>query len=107
MKSQLISWLHACKLLRKLSGKELAEKLETTERQVRLLVEEIRREGLVEDYCLLSCDEGYYLSDDADEINRFLNAYLSHAFSRIRTAQTMKRFLSEQQVKGIQTELQF
>jgi len=105
MKQKLIDYLKDRSS--KCSGIELSYYLETTERNVRALVEEIRREGLVEDYCLLSSDDGYYLSADQDEINRFLNAYLAHAFSRIKTANTMKKFLSEQQVKEIQIELEF
>lgn len=77
-----------------------------TERQLRKLVEEIREQDLAKGYVLISSDKGYKLSNDADEINAWLNRYLGAAFTQINVAKQAKRFLSEQQVKGIQTKLE-
>lgn len=77
-----------------------------TERQLRKLVEEIREQDLAKGYVLISSDKGYKLSNNPEEIEAFLNRYLSSAFTMIRVAKTAKKFLSEKQVKGIQTKLE-
>lgn len=77
-----------------------------TERQLRKLVEEIREKDLAKGYVLISSDKGYKLSNNPEEIETFLNRYLSSAFTMIKVAKSAKRFLSEQQVKGIQTKLE-
>jgi len=89
-----------------MSAFNLAYYCNCTERQLRKLCEEIREKDLAKDYVLISSDKGYKLSNDAEEIETFLNRYLSSAFTMIRVARTAKRFLSEQQITGIQTKLE-
>lgn len=81
--------------------------VECNERVLRKLIEEIRRNDLATGYVLISSDKGYCLSNNADEINAFLNRYLGMAFSQIKTAQHAKKFLSDQQNKEIQLQLNF
>lgn len=88
-----------------ISAKWLSNQCYCTERQLRKLIEEIREQDLVKGYVLISSQSGYKLSNDPEEIEAFLNRYLSGAFTMIRVAKTAKKFLSEQQVKGIQTKL--
>lgn len=90
-----------------LSAKLLSDNAECNERQLRKLVEEIRANDLATGYVLISSNEGYKLSNDADEIGLFLNRYLSAAFTQIKVAQVAKKFLSDQQSKDIQLNLNF
>lgn len=85
----------------------LSHYCECNERQLRKLIEQIRANDLVTGYVLISSDKGYKLSNDADEIGLFLNRYLSAAFTQIKVAQVAKKFLSDQQSKDIQLNLNF
>lgn len=90
-----------------LTANYLAMCCDVSERQLRKLVEQIRNENLADGFVLCSDESGYWLSNNADEINSFLHRYLGAAFSQIKTAQVAKKFLSEQQTKDIQMELKF
>lgn len=108
MTGKLISLLTTAKLSnRKLSAEDICFALNLSDRSLRFLVEQIRRDDLVDGYVLVSSDEGYYLSNDSKEIERFLARYLSAAYSVIKTAKQCKRYLDEKQVGQIQGELQF
>ena len=108
MTNRLISLLTTAKLSnRKLSAEDISIVLNISNRSIRFLVEQIRREDLVDGYVLVSSDEGYYLSNDSKEIERFLSRYLSAAYSVIKTAKQCKKFLNEKQVGQIQGELIF
>lgn len=100
----VLTVLHAFKHTT-ISAHSLSELVYCNERQLRKLVEEIREQDLAKCYVLISSQSGYKLSNDPEEIEAFLNRYLSSAFTMIRVAKTAKKFLSEQQVKGIQTKL--
>jgi hypothetical protein len=86
---------------------ELAIKANVSQRFLRLIIADIRENNLIEGYVLCSSDDGYFLSNDADTINQFLNRYLSYAFSMIKTSKAAKAFISEQHTKDIQLNLQF
>jgi len=86
---------------------ELAIKANVSQRLLRLIIADIRENNMIDGYVLCSSDEGYFLSNDADTINQFLNRYLSYAFSMIKTSKAAKAFISEQQTKDIQLNLQF
>jgi hypothetical protein len=86
---------------------DLAIKAKVTERKLRLIIAEIREKNLIEGYVLCSDDSGYWISNDADEINQWLSRYLSYAFSMIKTSKAAKEFITEQQAKDIQYQLQF
>lgn len=79
---------------------------EISERQLRKLIEQIREQDLAKGYVLISSQHGYKLSNDPEEIEAFLNRYLSGAFTMIRVAKQAKMFLSEKQLQGIQTKLE-
>ena len=89
-----------------LSAKFIAYNLYITERQLRKLCEEIRENDLAKGYVLISGNDGYKLSNDAEEINAWLNRYLGAAFTQINVAKQAKRFLNEKQLQGIQTKLE-
>lgn len=81
----------------------LAYKLNTTTRQVRLAIEEIRRENLIKNYFIVSdLESGYYLSKNQADIENWLNHYLGRAFSLIKTAKHAKKFVK---VSKFQTKL--
>jgi len=86
---------------------ELAIKANVSQRVLRLIIADIRENNLIDGYVLCSSDEGYFLSNDADTINQFLNRYLSYAYTIIRVAKTAKVFLSENDVNKIQLQLNF
>lgn len=86
---------------------ELAMRAKVTERKLRLIIADIRENNLIDGYVLCSDDCGYWISNDADEINGWLSRYLSYAFTMIKVSKTAKNFLSEQQTKDIQYQLQF
>ena len=86
---------------------DLAFKAQISERKLRLIIAEIRERNFIEGYVLCSDDSGYWISNDADEINQWLSRYLSYAFSMIKTSKAAKKFITEQQAKDIQYQLQF
>lgn len=103
--TRVISILYANRLNIKMQ--DLAIKANVSERKLRLIIAEIREHNLLENHVLCSDDNGYYLSDDAEVINQWLNRYLSYAYSIIQTAKSAKAFITEQQTKEIQLNLQF
>lgn len=88
------------------SAKSLSIMCNVSERSLRLLIEEIRTNDLAKGYVLISGNSGYKLSKDSDEINQFLNRYLSAAFTQIKVAKSAKQFLNQSQLTGIQTQLE-
>lgn len=86
---------------------ELAMRAKVTERKLRLIIADIRENNLIDGYVLCSDDCGYWISNDADEINGWLARYLSYAYSIIAVARCAKSFLSEQHKKDIQLSLNF
>lgn len=90
-----------------LPADELSILCDISERALRKYVEQIRNENLIDGFVLCSDESGYWISDNADEINSFLRKYLGAAFTTIKTAQSAKKFLSEQQTKEIQLALNF
>lgn len=86
---------------------DLAMRARVTERKLRLIIADIRQENLIDGYVLCSDDCGYWISNDAHEINQWLSRYLSYAFTMIATSKAAKAFLTEQQTKEIQLQLTF
>lgn len=86
---------------------ELAMRAKVTERKLRLIIAEIRERNLIDGYVLVSSDDGYWISNNPDEINQWLQRYLSYAFSMLKTSKAAKAFITENDAKEIQYQLQF
>lgn len=92
-----------------ISMQDLALTFNTTTRQIRSIIEEIRTNHIPLDnkYCLVSHNEGYWCSDDEKEIEIFLHRYLGAAKTQFKVAKaTIKQLNREKQAK-IQSEFDF
>ena len=86
----------------------LAHTAGITTRQLRMIIERIRRENLIDGYVVVSdLDRGYWLSKDEKEIDKWLHSFLGQAFSMIKTAKTAKKFLKKSNQDKLQTKLKF
>jgi hypothetical protein len=102
-------------LLTKCVGKKKAKSMlalslifYTTTRQIRSEIEKIRQKVPLEGgYCLVSHNEGYWVSKDVEEIKSFLKRYLGTAAKQFKNArQTIKQLNREEQAK-IQAQFVF
>jgi hypothetical protein len=78
-------------------------------RAVRSIIEDIRTNDipLTNGYCLVSHNEGYWLSKDEQDIENWINRYLGTAKTQFKVAKaTIKQLNREKQAK-IQGEFQF
>lgn len=92
-----------------ISMQDLALAFNTTTRQIRSIIEEIRTNHIPLDnkYCLVSHNEGYWLTCDEKDIEQWLYRYLGTAKTQFSVAkQTIKQLNREKQAK-IQGEFSF
>jgi len=89
-----------------MSAHLLSIRVGVTERQLRKLVEQIRTNDLAKGYVLISSDSGYKLSNDSEEIGRWVNRHLAHAFSQVKTVGNAKQFIAQSKQDEIQLKLQ-
>lgn len=74
-----------------ISNKQVAVLAHCTPREVRRLVEQARQEG--EPIC--SCDDGYFIAENADELRRTLKKHYSQINTMTATAKGLEFALSE------------
>lgn len=86
----------------------LAHKAGISARQLRMIIERIRRENLIDGYVVVSdLERGYWLSKNEKEIEQWLHSFLGQAFSMIKTAKAAKKFLKKSNHDKLQTKLKF
>jgi hypothetical protein len=102
-------------LLTKCVGKKNAKSMlalslifDTNTRKIRSEIEEIRQQVPLEGgYCLVSHNQGYWVSNDIEEIKSFLKRYLGAAAKQFKNArQTIKQLNREEQAQ-IQAQFVF
>jgi hypothetical protein len=95
-------------LLTKCVGKKNAKSMlalslifDTNTRKIRSEIEEIRQQVPLEGgYCLVSHNQGYWVSNDIEEIKSFLKRYLGAAAKQFKNArQTIKQLNREEQAQ--------
>lgn len=86
-KSVLVQSLAGASRVTPVSGKDLSSATGLEERELRLVVEELRRDGSP----ICSDRHGYWLASDKKDLEVFLKSYRSHALSRLKTAHRMRR----------------
>ena len=85
----------------------LARKLNTTDRVVRMLVQEIRENELIDDKCLVSDERGYFLTTDKKAIDRWMLNYSRRAISMFRVLRATKKHLSKAEQEKYQLMFNF
>lgn len=86
----------------------LSFNLGITERSLRSLIEDIIKKHMpFEGYCLVSHNEGYWLSKDEQEIEDWLHRYLGVAKTQFAVAKATIKQLNRERQNKVQGEFQF
>jgi len=102
-------------LLTKCVGKKNAKSMlalalifDTNTRQIRSEIEQIRQQVPLEGgYCLVSHNQGYWLSKDIEEIKSFLKRYLGVAAKQFKNARNTIKQLNREEQAQIQAQFIF
>ena len=78
-----------------ISMEDFAREIGTSERQLRIIVSELRENNPFGDYFLVSNHEsGYWLSNKKEELERWMDGYLAKAYSIFKTAKKARKLLT-------------
>jgi hypothetical protein len=102
-------------LLKKCVGKKNAKSMlalalifDTNTRLIRSEIEQIRQQVPLEGgYCLVSHNQGYWLSKDIEEIKSFLKRYLGGAAKQFKNARNTIKQLNREEQAQIQAQFIF
>lgn len=90
-----------------ISMDSLAEVFQTNTRKIRSEIEILRQQVPIEGFCLVSHNEGYWLTQDTTEIKAFLKRYLGTAASQFKTAKQTIKQLNRTEQAEIQAQFDF
>ena len=98
MKKNLLKYLKICTKQHPLNRHEAAERLNTNERTIRLLINDLRTEGIR--VCADSSGRGYWIAEGEVDYKRFRAEYVSRASNIFRTVNAMDN-AAEGQIGGL------
>lgn len=105
VKEYLLS--HHIGIKKSISMQDLALKCNTNQRMLRKTIEELRQKVPIEGYCIVSHNNGYWLTKDTNEIQQFLHRYLGTAATQFKVAKQTIKQLNRQEQKKIQLMFEF
>jgi hypothetical protein len=94
---------HCVGIKNSISMDSIAFIFNTNTRQIRAEIEELRRNNPFGESYLVSSDLGYWISDDKEEIEKFLHRFLGVAYSMLKTAKPAIKLLNHKKQEEFAT----